>query len=189
MLGHSSSNNVNTDRHLPKGLTLRAAELRDIAGITALSNLPLYRAGTQRLPFQSEAETARWLAAGGDATSPQVVVELDGRIVGFGGLHCQSGRRRHVAILGLGIHDDLHRQGIGSALLDALLDTAFNWLQIRRVELTVFSDNRGAIALYERAGFQREGLLRAYAFRDGAYADVVAMALMSPDLERNPAEG
>lgn len=169
-------------RPVPEGLRLRAAELRDVAGITELSNLPLYRAGTQRLPFQSEEATARWLGAGGEAASTKVVAEVGGRIVGLGGLHCQSGRRQHVAILGLGIHDDFQRQGIGVVLLEALLDAAFNWLQILRVELTVFSDNAGAIALYERAGFRREGVLRAYAFRNGAYADVIAMALMSPQL-------
>ncbi|TCL93749.1 putative acetyltransferase [Rhizobium sp. PP-WC-2G-219] len=176
------------DRRLPEGLRLRAAEQRDIAGITELSNLPLYRAGTQRLPFQSEDATARWLGAGGEAASTVVVAEIDGQIVGLGGLHRQSGRRQHVAILGLGVHDDFQRLGIGVALLDALLDAAFNWLQIRRVELTVFSDNAGAIALYERAGFRREGLLRAYAFRNGAYADVIAMALMSWDLGLEPVQ-
>ncbi|NHT76462.1 GNAT family N-acetyltransferase [Rhizobiaceae bacterium CRRU44] len=176
------------DRRLPEGLRLRAAEQRDVAGITELSNLPLYRAGTQRLPFQSEDVTARWLGSGGEAASTVVVAELDGRIVGLGGLHRQTGRRQHVAILGLGVHDDFQRLGIGVALLDALLDAAFNWLQIRRVELTVFSDNAGAIALYERAGFRGEGLLRAYAFRNGAYADVIAMARMSWDLGFEPAQ-
>ncbi|MCD7111805.1 GNAT family N-acetyltransferase [Rhizobium sp. DKSPLA3] len=169
------------DRRRPEGLKLRAAEQRDVAGITELSNGPLYRAGTQRLPFQNEETTARWLGSNGEAASLSVVAELDGRIVGLGGLHRQSGRRQHVAILGLGVHDDYQRQGIGVALLEALLDAAFNWLQIRRVELTVFSDNAGAIELYQRAGFRREGLLRAYAFRDGVYADVLAMALISPD--------
>ncbi|CZT35718.1 GNAT family N-acetyltransferase [Rhizobium sp. 9140] len=176
------------DRRLPEGLRLRAAEQRDVAGITELSNLPLYRAGTQRLPFQSEEATARWLGAGGEAASTVVVAEIDGRIVGLGGLHRQTGRRQHVAILGFGVHDDFQRQGIGVALLDALLDAAFNWLQIRRVELTVFSDNAGAIALYERSGFRREGLLRAYAFRNGAYADVIAMAKMSSDLGFEPVQ-
>ncbi|KQS76851.1 hypothetical protein ASG25_15645 [Rhizobium sp. Leaf384] len=173
---------LSRDRDLPEGLALRSAEPRDVAGITRLANLPRYRAGTQRLPFQSEDATARWLAAGSEAASPTVVAERDGQIVGIGGLHRQTGRRQHVAILGLGVHDDFQRQGIGRALLHALLDAAFNWLQIRRVELTVFADNAGAIALYERAGFEREGLLRAYAFRDGAYADVLAMALLAPGL-------
>ena len=51
-----------------------------------------------------------------------------------------------------------------------------NWLAIRRLELTVYTDNDRAIRLYERFGFEREGIMRAYAFRAGGYADVIAMA-------------
>ena len=61
-------------------------------------------------------------------------------------------------------------------MLTALVDQADRWLNFRRLEITVFSDNTRAIALYERFGFEREGLLRAYAWRDGAYADCIAMA-------------
>ena len=45
-----------------------------------------------------------------------------------------------------------------------------------RLELSVYADNTRAIALYERFGFEREGLYRAYAWRAGAYVDSVAMA-------------
>ncbi len=58
----------------------------------------------------------------------------------------------------------------------AALDLADNWLQYSRVELTVFSDNEAAIALYKKFGFEIEGTFRQYVFRDGALADVYAMA-------------
>jgi putative acetyltransferase len=45
-----------------------------------------------------------------------------------------------------------------------------------RIELTVFADNAGAVALYKRFGFEIEGTHRAYALRDGAYADTFSMA-------------
>lgn len=61
-------------------------------------------------------------------------------------------------------------------MMAALLDAADNWLDLKRLELTVFADNAAAIALYEKLGFEREGVLRSYAFRDGAYVDVLAMA-------------
>ena len=54
----------------------------------------------------------------------------------------------------MGVADDLDGQGIGTALLEALLEAADNWLDIRRVELTVFVDNDAAIRLYERLGFR-----------------------------------
>ena len=53
----------------------------------------------------------------------------------------------------MGVADDMTRPGDRTALLQALLDAADKWLDIRRVELTVFHDNAEAIRLYERYGF------------------------------------
>lgn len=80
----------------------------------------------------------------------------------------------------MGVHDAHVGRGISTRLLRAILDTADNWLDLRRIELTVFVDNAPAIALYERHGFAVEGTLRSYAFRAGAYEDVYTMARLRP---------
>jgi putative acetyltransferase len=159
----------------PPDLLIRAARVGDFEAITALSNLPLYRAGTNRLPYQRPEQARKWLENLAD-DAVNLVAVLDGEIVGQGGFERQRGRRSHAAILGLGVHDDHQGRGIGTALLEALLDAADRWHDIRRLELTVFADNRHAIHLYETFGFEHEGVLRAFAFRDGAYADVLNMA-------------
>jgi len=48
--------------------------------------------------------------------------------------------------------------------------------ELKRLELTVYTDNAPAIALYEAMGFEREGLLRRYAFRGGTLIDALTMA-------------
>jgi putative acetyltransferase len=53
---------------------------------------------------------------------------------------------------------------------------ADNWLDIRRLELNVYTDNSVAIRLYEKFGFRREGVFVGYAYREGAYVDSLAMA-------------
>ena len=57
-----------------------------------------------------------------------------------------------------------------------LVDVADNWLNLRRLELTVYVDNEPAIRLYKKFGFEIEGTRRADAFRDGVYVDSYAMA-------------
>lgn len=159
----------------PPGLILRAVTAADAVSLTELANDPGYRRGTLRLPYQTVEETARVIAGmqGGDHL---LVAELDGAVVGNAGLHRQAGRRHHVGVLGMGVRDACQGRGIGTALLLALLDLADNWLDLRRLELTVFTDNARAIGLYERHGFTREGILRAFAYRGGAYADAFQMA-------------
>ncbi len=65
---------------------------------------------------------------------------------------------------------------MGTALLRQLLDLADHWLMLMRVELEVFADNEGAIRLYQRLGFVREGVRRMSTVRNGTYVDEVMMA-------------
>ena len=51
-----------------------------------------------------------------------------------------------------------------------------NWLNIRRVELDVYTDNLRAVHLYKKFGFEIEGVRRSLAFRDGEYVDAYHMA-------------
>lgn len=76
----------------------------------------------------------------------------------------------------MAVRDDWHGRGIGTALMEAAIDMADNWLNLARLELTVFLDNAPAIGLYEKLGFTTEGTLANYAFRDGEYVDCLTMA-------------
>lgn len=68
----------------------------------------------------------------------------------------------------------------GRRTAGSLVRLADDWFNLQRLELTVYTDNHAAIALYEKFGFVREGKLERYAFRDGRYADVYAMARHVP---------
>lgn len=154
---------------------IRAASVADWEALAALRDLPGVRAGTLRLPFAAPEQTRRWLE-GLTENDLIIVAEIERRIVGLAGLHRHKGRRQHAADLGMSVHDDYRRRGIGKALLAALIEAADRWLGIARLELTVFTDNEAAIGLYRNAGFVTEGVLKSYALRDGGYADVFAMA-------------
>lgn len=160
---------------LTEALHIRASRPDDYEQIAAIMNLPGVRYGTLRLPHANPEQTRTWLEAPADG-GLRIVAERCGVILGVAGLHRQRDRRHHAAVLGISIHDDHRRQGIGKALMLEILDAADKWLNITRIELTVFTDNTAAITLYESFGFEAEGVHKAYAFRDGKFSDVVAMA-------------
>jgi L-phenylalanine/L-methionine N-acetyltransferase len=76
----------------------------------------------------------------------------------------------------MAVRDDWQGRGVGTALMEAALDLADNWLNLTRIELNVYTDNEIGIALYERFGFEIEGTHRRYAFRNGEYVDAYSMA-------------
>jgi putative acetyltransferase len=164
-----------------RGLVIRARRPADAEAIADLVNLPGFRFGTARLPFHSPHQVAGWIEKT-PSTSLELVAVMGDEIIGTAGLSRFAGRRSHAGELGMGVHDAWTRRGVGTALLEALLDTADNWLGIRRLQLTVYTDNGPAIRLYTRRGFEVEGTHRAYALRDGCYVDAHTMArLGGPD--------
>jgi L-phenylalanine/L-methionine N-acetyltransferase len=107
----------------------------------------------------------------------ELVAEGDGRVVGTAGLIAFQGRMNHAGeIAHIMVHDEFQERGIGRQLLEALLDIADNYLGLVRVELLVYPDNEGAVRLYERLGFTREGIKRRCARRQGRLVDAVMMA-------------
>ena len=156
-------------------LLIRATRISDAEGVAALNNLPGVRTGTLRLPYESLEQTRKWLESHGPG-SLSIVAEHDSKIIRSAGLHRYPGRRSHAAALGMAVRDDCQGKGVGTALLRELIDAADNWLGLKRIELTVYTDNERAIRLYQRFGFQIEGTHRGYALKAGVYADAPAMA-------------
>jgi putative acetyltransferase len=104
------------------------------------------------------------------------VAEVDGAVSGLAGLSVGTGRLRHSGHIFLFVAREYHGQGIGARLMEILLDVADNWLLLRRVELTVVADNERAWRLYERLGFEKEGLRKLSVISDGAIKDEWLMA-------------
>ncbi|KPV42945.1 GNAT family N-acetyltransferase [Alicyclobacillus ferrooxydans] len=69
-------------------------------------------------------------------------------------------------------------KGYGRDALNTLLRFAFDELNLRRIQLTVFAYNKGAVHLYESLGFLREGTFRKFLHRDGDYHDMYLYGLL-----------
>jgi len=160
-------------------ISIRHFEPSDLPQVHALYAERQAFADTLQLPYQSMAHwEARLDPSQQDYTC--LVALRDDEVVGQLGLEVlRSLRRRHVATLGMGVKASARRSGVGSALLTAAIDKCENWMNVRRIEIEVYTDNAAAIALYERHGFVVEGTCRNYAFRDGRYVDAHVMARLA----------
>lgn len=158
-------------------ITIRHAEPDDYRAIQAIHAGPKAIRGTLQIPFPPAERWRKRLAEAQEGG--YFLVACAGEEV-IGSIHLgtrsHSPRRRHVGRLGMAVRDDWQGQGVGSAMMAAVIDLADNWLNLTRLELEVFCDNEAAIRLYQKFGFEIEGTMRNFAFREGAYADVYTMA-------------
>jgi RimJ/RimL family protein N-acetyltransferase len=68
--------------------------------------------------------------------------------------------------------------GYGYEAMQLLMRFAFHELNLHRLQLTVFSYNTRAIHLYEKLGFQREGVFREALLRDGQHHHMLLYGLL-----------
>lgn len=156
-------------------IRVRSAEPSDAEAVHEIFQCPRVVANTLQVPFGSLEATRSRLQP--DPHRYRLAAEIDGRVVGMLGLHLVSNpRRSDCAAIGMAVHDKFQGQGVGSALMRAMLDLADGWLGLRRIELEVYCDNTPAVHLYEKFDFHVEGTLREYARRAGELVDAYYMA-------------
>lgn len=157
-------------------LTIRPPHPDDAEDMHGLLRHPLVARTTLQMPSQTLSLSQRRLAERRQGLY-RFVADVDGKVVGSISLHqSQNPAERHAAGLGMGVYPSYWGQGIGSALMEAVLDLADNWLNVTRVELDVNVDNPAGVHLYEKFGFEIEGTRRLHAYGDGRWADSHFMA-------------
>jgi L-phenylalanine/L-methionine N-acetyltransferase len=87
-------------------------------------------------------------------------------------------RASHIAYLGgLAIHPDYSGNGFGLKMMQEIIDlTKQN--DYKRIELSVATENFGAIKLYKKVGFEEEGVMRKYTYlkSEGRFLDELLMS-------------
>ncbi|BBV02846.1 GNAT family N-acetyltransferase [Providencia rettgeri] len=157
-------------------VTIRRATLNDVPAVTQMHAAYSAYANTLQLPYPAESTWEARLSAN-DPLVTQFVAELSQEIVGLLVIHQPiQVRRRHVATFGITVSEAHQGKGIGSKLMQVMVDYCDNWLNVHRIELEVFAANGNGVGLYEKFGFELEGRMRDYAFRDGQYVDAVMMS-------------
>lgn len=99
------------------------------------------------------------------------VAEENGKVIGLGILMNHGNlRKKHVGVITLMVNSDYQNKGVGSLLMDKLINLSES-LNIIRLELCVFRDNYKAINLYKKFGFKEEGIKVKSALKNGEYID------------------
>ena len=110
----------------------------------------------------------------------------EGEPLGNLGLHAID-EAQGRATLGISIGEkEQWGRGYGTEGVRQALRYGFQELGLRRVDLQVDEDNLRGIRCYEKCGFLREGLLRAYRLRRGEPVNAVVMSVLREEFEAQP---
>ena len=106
-----------------------------------------------------------------------LIAEIEGKHIGNCSLMSLGGvkRYRHRCEIAIALYQEYCDFGIGKAMLEMLLDIA-KQVGYEQAELEVIANNKSAIALYEKLGFQKYGTFpNNMKYADGSYADAYWM--------------
>jgi L-phenylalanine/L-methionine N-acetyltransferase len=128
-------------------ITVRHSEPEDYKALHRIFSGPKAVAGTLQMPFP-RAEMWRERLSEQPEGLYSLVACVEGEVVGSLSLETSPTRwrMRHVGSIGMAVRDDWQGKGVGTALMEAALDLADNWLNLRRIELRVYTDNAAGVA-------------------------------------------
>lgn len=134
--------------------------------------------GSEGLPISVEDEINYIESQNATTTTVTFIAKKDGMIVGnasFNGMTRE--RMKHRGEIAIAVKKSEWGQGIGSMLLKNVIDFAKNTANAEIISLTVRSDNKRAISLYEKYGFEKIGHYEGFFKIDGKYVDCDLMNL------------
>jgi L-phenylalanine/L-methionine N-acetyltransferase len=156
-------------------VSIRTVREADLGRLNDIVNDPDVAAHLIVTPPVSMKSTAD-LYAESRKTRSWFAVVCDGSVAGSVSLRRKPMKKHsHTADIGLAIAKKYWGMGVGAAAMDFAIGRARR-LGLKRLELTVHADNRRAILLYGRKGFELEGKLRRAVKCGVKYQDVLVMA-------------
>jgi RimJ/RimL family protein N-acetyltransferase len=111
-------------------------------------------------------------------------IDVDGNAVGGISLRVGSDIERLSAEIGYWLGEAFWGRGIMSNAVTAVTDFGFRELHLVRIFAIPFAHNTASHRVLEKAGYQREGVLRASAIKDGQILDEYLYARVDPESVR-----
>jgi RimJ/RimL family protein N-acetyltransferase len=135
----------------------------------------------------SEAQTKEFLsfAIRASQESPRHVFEFgvtlksNDALIGACGIRVKDTANK-AADMGYTLRKDQWGKGLGTEVAQALIHFGFTQLKLHRIWATCHVDNKASARVLEKAGMQREGLLRKNIFQRGEWRDSYLYAVLEP---------
>ena len=168
---------------------IRPSRDEDMAAITAIyAHHVRTGTGTFEIDPPSQAEMAARRADVLAKGLPYLVAEADGQVLGFA--YCNWFRPRAAfrfsAEDSIYMAPDVHRQGLGRAMLAELCTRAEQAGLRKMIAVIGDSANAGSIALHQSVGFTPAGLVGACGWKFDRWLDMVFMEKVLGDGDTRP---
>ena len=152
-------------------LTVRKAGKNDFPQILDVLNQK-YPYVASRGPF-----TPEWLRERYQNTEADYYVALIyGRIVGVAGLNPFKGRLSHICTCGITVHPDHQKRGVGTRLMDKLIERAKK-RGFKKFLVETIVENTPAVRMFKKLGFRVEAKLKNnFMLDDGKLTDLLIMS-------------
>lgn len=130
-------------------------------------------------PLDVEAQKESIVATNASDINKMLLAVADGKIIGIGTISSSSKiKARHCGELGIVVAKAYQGQGIGTSIINQLIEWAKNNGTTTRIQLDTRKDNELAVALYKKLGFELEGCLKNSTLLNGKYYDLYVMGMM-----------
>ena len=112
-------------------------------------------------------------------TSPNsilLVAEINTELVGNIDLTgSKRSKMSHTAMIGMGIKEEYRNQGLGTYLINSVIDWAKNYSEIELIWLDVYASNELGLILYRKTGFKISGTVKDFFKEEQGYKDKIQM--------------
>ncbi|MGW1681317.1 GNAT family N-acetyltransferase [Saccharopolyspora sp. NPDC002376] len=167
-------------------VSLRPVREDDLAELEWLINEPETTAPYNWWGWQKpDRMTKRWEESGllGDEQGVLLAIVED-ELVGFVSWHrVETGPSSHCFDIGVNLQPDSRGRGYGTEAQRLLVQYLFAHTQVNRLQAGTELANAAEQRALEKIGFIREGVLRAYTYRNGRWRDCVLYSLLREEVD------
>ena len=162
-------------------MEIRVARREDLQQLLDIYNYEVvHGVATLDLQPKSLEEWGRWFDAHNIKNHPLLVAEQAGRVAGYASLSPYRSKEAYRSTVELSIYigPDFRRQGVATALMEAILREARQDPETHTVVSVITDGNEASRKLHEKFGFTYSGAIREVGMKFGAYQDILNFSLI-----------